>query len=135
MTIPCAAALNRGLCYTQGMAGFDTIIVGAGSAGCVLAARLGEDAGRRILVLEAGGGDDHWFIHLPLGVGRGWNNPRWNWNYTVEPEPNVDHRKIFHPRGKVVGGSSSINIMAYVRCHRLDYDRLPQLGLQGWSYA
>ena len=117
------------------MAGFDTIIVGAGSAGCVLAARLGEDEGRRILVLEAGGDDDHWFIHLPLGVGRVWNNPRWNWNYTGEPEPNVDNRKIFHPRGKVVGGSSSINIMAYVRCHRLDYDRLPQLGLQGWSYA
>jgi choline dehydrogenase/4-pyridoxate dehydrogenase len=117
------------------MAGYDTIIVGAGSAGCVLAARLGEDQGRRILVLEAGGEDDHFFIHMPLGVGKVWSNPRWNWNYTGEPEPHVDNRRIFHPRGKVVGGSSSINIMAYVRCHRLDYDRLPQLGLQGWSYA
>jgi 4-pyridoxate dehydrogenase len=117
------------------MASHDTIIVGAGSAGCVLAARLGEDAQRRILVLEAGGDDDHWFIHLPLGVGKVWNNPRWNWNYTGEPEPDVDNRRIYHPRGKVVGGSSSINIMAYVRCHRLDYDRLPQLGLKGWSYA
>ena len=114
---------------------YDDIIVGAGSAGCVLAARLGEDAARRILVLEAGGEDNHWFIHLPLGVGKTWNNPRWNWNYTGEPEPHVDNRRIFHPRGKVVGGSSSINIMAYVRCHRLDYDRLPQLGLKGWSYA
>jgi 4-pyridoxate dehydrogenase len=117
------------------MESYDTIIVGAGSAGCVLAARLGEDAARRILVLEAGGEDDNWFIHLPLGVGKVWNNPRWNWNYTGEPEPHADNRRIDHPRGKVVGGSSSINIMAYVRCHRLDYDRLPQLGLKGWSYA
>jgi choline dehydrogenase-like flavoprotein len=117
------------------MESYDTVIVGAGSAGCVLAARLGEESGRRILVLEAGGDDDHWFIHLPLGVGKVWNNPRWNWNYNGEPEPHADNRRIFHPRGKVVGGSSSINIMAYVRCHRLDYDRLPQLGLKGWSYA
>ena len=117
------------------MESYDTIIVGAGSAGCVLAARLGEDAARRILVVEAGGEDDNWFIHLPLGVGKVWNNPRWNWNYTGEPEPQADNRRIYHPRGKVVGGSLSINIMAYVRCHRLDYDRLPQLGLKGWSYA
>ena len=117
------------------MAQYDTIIVGAGSAGCVLAGRLGEESDRRILVLEAGGADDHFFIHLPLGVGKVWSNPRWNWNYNGEPEPHVDNRRIYHPRGKVVGGSSSINIMAYVRCHRLDYDRLPQLGLPGWSYA
>ena len=116
-------------------AGYDTIIVGAGSAGCVLAARLGEDRARRILVLEAGGADDHWLIHVPLGVGKVWNNPRWNWDYTGEPEPHVDERRIYHPRGKVLGGSSSINIMAYVRCHRHDYDRLPQSGLSGWSYA
>ena len=117
------------------MESWDTIIVGAGSAGCVLAARLGEDPQRRILLLEAGGDDDHWLIHLPLGVGKVWNNPRWNWDYTGEAEPHVDNRRIYHPRGKVVGGSSSINIMAYVRCHRFDYDRLPQLGLKGWSYA
>jgi choline dehydrogenase/4-pyridoxate dehydrogenase len=117
------------------MAGYDTIIVGAGSAGCVLAARLGEESGRRILVLEAGGEDKHWLIHLPLGVGKVWNDPRWNWSFVSEPEPHLDNRRIEHPRGKVVGGSSSINIMAYVRCHRLDYDRLPQMGLKGWSYA
>jgi choline dehydrogenase-like flavoprotein len=101
----------------------------------VLAHRLGEDAGRRILLLEAGGADDHPFIRIPLAVGKVWSNPRWNWNYTGEPEPHVDNRQIFHPRGKVLGGSSSINIMAYVRCHRNDFDRLPQLGLKGWSYA
>ena len=130
----CGAASVR---YMTGMAGagYDTIIIGAGSAGCVLAARLGEDGARRILVLEAGGADDHWLIHIPLGVGKVWNNPRWNWDYTGEPEPHVDQRRIYHPRGKVLGGSSSINIMAYVRCHRLDYDRLPQSGLRGWSYA
>ncbi|MGH7091869.1 MAG: GMC family oxidoreductase [Stellaceae bacterium] len=117
------------------MADYDTIIVGAGSAGCVLAARLGEDRTRRILVLEAGGEDNHWLIQLPLGVGKAWNYPRWNWSYWSEPEPHVDRRRIDLPRGKVVGGSSSINIMAYVRCHRLDYDRWPQRGLKGWSYA
>ncbi len=115
--------------------GYDTIIVGAGSAGCVLAARLSEDAGRRVLVLEAGGEDKNPLIHIPLGVGKIWSNPRYNWNYQGEPEPNVDNRSIFHPRGKVVGGSSSINIMAYVRCNPNDFDRLPQLGLAGWSYA
>jgi 4-pyridoxate dehydrogenase len=118
-----------------GMAQYDTIIVGAGSAGCVLAARLGEEAARRILVLEAGGEDNHFLIHIPLGVGKVWNNPRWNWDYMGEPEPHAEGRRIFHPRGKVLGGSSSINIMAYVRCHRLDYDKLPQSGLRGWSYA
>ena len=126
---------GRGAENNEIMANYDTIIVGAGSAGCVLAARLGEDSAHRILVLEAGGEDKHWLIHLPLGVGKVWNNPRWNWNYQSEPEPHLDNRRIEHPRGKVVGGSSSINIMAYVRCHRIDYDRLPQMGLKGWSFA
>ena len=117
------------------MKSYDTIIIGAGSAGCVLAARLGEDPARRILLLEAGGEDKHWLLHLSLGVGKVWNDPRWNWSFRSEPEPNLDNRRIDHPRGKVVGGSSSINIMAYVRCHRLDYDRLPQMGLKGWSFA
>ncbi|MDB5405580.1 MAG: FAD-binding protein [Rhodospirillales bacterium] len=113
----------------------DTIIVGAGSAGCVLAARLGEDALRRILVLEAGGQDKDWLLHLPIGFGKVWRAERYNWSYVSEPEPQLDGRRIFHPRGRVVGGSSSINVMAYVRCHRNDYDRWPQLGMKGWSFA
>jgi choline dehydrogenase-like flavoprotein len=116
-------------------AGFDTIIIGAGSAGCVLANRLGEDASKSILVLEAGGLDNHWLLRLPIGVAKVWNAPRFNWSYQSEPEPFADHRSIFHPRGKVVGGSSSINMMAYVRGNRRDFDRWRQKGLDGWSYA
>ncbi|MBM3488649.1 MAG: choline dehydrogenase [Alphaproteobacteria bacterium] len=114
---------------------YDYIIVGAGSAGCVLAMRLGEDRDVRILVLEAGGSDNHPLIRVPLGVGKAWSAPQFNWNYHSEPEPNIDNRIVFHPRGKLIGGSSSINVMAYVRGHRIDFDRLPQLGLPGWSYA
>ncbi len=114
---------------------YDTIIVGAGSAGCVLANRLGEDSSRRILVLEAGGSDRHWLIRIPIGVAKVWNAERFNWSYQSAPEPHVDNRSIYHPRGKVVGGSSSINMMAYVRGHRRDFDRWRQLGLEGWSYA
>ena len=114
---------------------FDTIIIGAGSAGSVLAGRLGEDASNRILVLEAGGLDNHWMIRLPIGVAKVWNEPRFNWSYESEPEPFVDNRRIYHPRGKVVGGSSSINVMAYVRGNHRDFDRWRQKGLDGWSYA
>ena len=116
-------------------ADFDTIIIGAGSAGCVLANRLGEDASKSILVLEAGGHDRHWLLRLPIGVAKVWNAPRFNWAYQSEPEPFVDNRSIYHPRGKVVGGSSSINMMAYVRGNRRDFDRWRQKGLDGWSYA
>ncbi len=114
---------------------FDYIIIGAGSAGCVLAGRLGEDPDTRILVLEAGGQDNSWLISVPLGAGKIWNGDEFNWSYNSEPEPNADNRSIFHPRGKVIGGSSSINVMAYVRGHRRDYDRWRQMGLDGWSYA
>lgn len=114
---------------------YDTIIIGAGSAGCVLANRLGEDAAKSILVLEAGGSDRHWVIRVPIGVAKVWNAERFNWAYQSEPEPHVDNRSIYHPRGKIVGGSSSINMMAYVRGHRRDFDRWRQLGLAGWSYA
>ncbi len=113
---------------------YDYVIVGAGSAGCVLAARLSAD-GARVLVLEAGGRDRNWLIHMPIGVGKVWHDPRFNWSYMSEPETNLGGRQIFHPRGKVVGGSSSINMMAYVRGNRGDYDRWRQMGLDGWSYA
>jgi choline dehydrogenase-like flavoprotein len=114
---------------------YDTIIVGAGSAGCVLAGRLSADGTRRVLVLEAGDRDRHWLLHVPIGVGKVWQDPRFNWSYMSEPEPNLGGRRIFHPRGKVVGGTSSINMMAYVRGNRGDYDRWRQKGLDGWSYA
>ncbi len=118
----------------EGSVKYDYVIVGAGSAGCVLANRLSA-SGASVLVLEAGGPDKSWLIHVPLGVGKVWHSPDFNWSYTSDPEPNLDGREIFHPRGKVLGGSSSINMMAYVRGHRGDFDRWRQKGLDGWSYA
>ena len=117
------------------MSTYHTIIVGAGSAGCVLAYRLGEDSSRRILVLEAGGADSHYLISVPLGVAKAWNAKQFNWSYRTESEAHAENRSINIPRGKVVGGSSSINMMAYVRGHRGDYDRWQRNGLAGWSYA
>jgi choline dehydrogenase len=115
--------------------GFDYVIVGAGSAGCVLAARLSEDADLRVLLLEAGPADRGWQIHMPSGMGRLLSSTRFNWAYTSEPEPYLDNRRLSHPRGRVLGGSSSINGMMYVRGHARDYDRWAQAGCRGWSYA
>lgn len=100
----------------------------------MLANRLSAD-GASILLLEAGKMDRNWLIHVPLGVGKIWQSPAYNWKYNSEPEPGLDNRSLWHPRGRVVGGSSSINMMAYVRGHRADYDRWRQKGLEGWSYA
>ena len=108
--------------------------MGAGSAGCVLANRLSEDPANRVLVLEAGNRDKSFMIHMPLGVGKVYQDPKFNWSYVSEPEPHVDGRRIPHPRGKVLGGSSSINMMAYVRGNHADFDRWRQKGLGGWSY-
>jgi choline dehydrogenase/4-pyridoxate dehydrogenase len=112
---------------------YDFIIVGAGSAGCTLANRLSEDA--RVLVLEAGGWDRDPWIHIPLAWGRMMARRSHDWHYSTDPEPGMNGRQIEIPRGKVIGGSSSINAMAYVRGHRGDYDRWAANGLTQWSYA
>jgi choline dehydrogenase len=113
---------------------FDFIIVGAGSAGCVLANRLSESGHYKVLLLEAGGRDSSPWIHIPLGYGKHFTNPDVNWLYTSEPDPATGDRNIAQPRGKVLGGSSSINGLVYMRGQREDYDHWRQLGNRGWSF-
>jgi choline dehydrogenase len=112
----------------------DFIVIGAGSAGCTIAARLSEDPATRVLLLEAGGEDTNRWIHIPLGFGKTFADPSVNWCYETEPDAGANGRKVYWPRGKVLGGSSSINGMVYIRGQAEDFDHWRQLGNTGWSF-
>jgi choline dehydrogenase len=116
------------------MTEYDYIVVGAGSAGCVLANRLTAGGEHRVLLLEAGGGDRSPWIQVPIGYGRTFNDPRFNWMYQAQPDPALDNRSAHWPRGKVLGGSSSINAMVYVRGQPADFDDWRAAGNPGWSW-
>lgn len=113
----------------------DYVVVGAGSAGCVLAARLSESGRHKVVLLEAGSRDSSPWIHIPLGYGKLFNDPKVNWLYATEPQPGLDGRVIKQPRGKVLGGSSSINGLVYIRGQHEDFDGWRQQGCTGWSFA
>ncbi len=114
---------------------YDYVIVGGGSAGCVLANRLSALPEVSVLLLEAGGRDSSPFIHMPAGIAKLVGNSRIDWRYYTEPEPELQGRRLYWPRGRVLGGSSSINAMCYTRGHRLDYEAWAALGNEGWAYA
>ena len=114
---------------------FDYIIVGAGSAGGVLANRLSANSDNRVLLLEAGRPGNSWTIRMPSAIPINFYRAKYNWRYRTEPQTHLDNRRIYVPRGKVLGGSSAINGMMYVRGHALDYDRWVAEGAEGWSYA
>ena len=114
---------------------FDYVIVGAGSAGCVLANRLTASGRHRVLLLEAGGHDRHMWIHIPLGFAKLFDNAKVNWLYKTEPEPELNNRQVIQPRGKVLGGSSSINGLLYIRGQHEDFDHWRQLGNTGWAFT
>ncbi len=113
---------------------YDYIIVGGGTAGCVLAARLSAQSDRSVLLLEAGGPDDHFLLRMPLGFLRALFRPEFSWGYFSDPEPHLDGRRLWLPRGKVLGGSGSINGMFYMRGHSSDFDAWRKGGCEGWGY-
>ena len=113
---------------------FDYIVTGAGSAGCAVAARLSESGRYRVLLLEAGGKDRNRWIHIPMGFSQLYANPRVNWMYESEPEAQLGGRRLYQPRGKVLGGTSSINGMVYMRGNAADYDEWRQRGCTGWDW-
>ena len=116
------------------MTNFDYIIVGGGSAGCVLAARLSESGAHKVLLLEAGGNDRRLWVQVPIGFGKSFNNPQVNWMYSSEPEASLDHRRGYWPRGKILGGSSSINAMVHIRGQVADFDGWQAQGNLGWGW-
>ena len=118
----------------QGSHTSDVLIIGAGSAGCVLANRLSADPQRRVTVLEAGGRDYHPMLRMPSAFYMPVRHPRFNWGYTSAPEQHLNHRRLLCPRGRVLGGSSSINGMVYVRGNPGDFERWQQMGARGWGY-
>src|ERR1700720_3423006 len=113
---------------------FDFIVTGAGSAGCAVAGRLSESGRWRVLLLEAGGRDSNPWIHIPLGYTKTFTNPRVNWMFESEPEKELNNRTLYQPRGKVLGGTSSINGMVYMRGTPADYDNWRQRGCEGWDW-
>ncbi len=113
---------------------FDFIIVGSGSAGCVVAERLSANGRFSVLVIEAGGTDQRFFVQMPLGYGKTFYDPAVNWNYRTEPDPGLAGNADHWPRGKLLGGSSSINAMVWIRGHPADYDGWRDQGNPGWGY-
>ncbi len=114
---------------------YDYIVIGAGSAGCVLANRLSEDPAVKVLVLEYGGSDKSIFIQMPTALSIPMNGTKYNWKYMTLPEPGLNGRQVHCPRGKVLGGSSSINGLVYMRGHARDFDEWEEMGARGWRYA
>src|ERR1700694_2577308 len=113
---------------------FDYIVVGAGTAGCIVANRLSADPAKRVLLLEAGGRDNWIWFHIPVGYLFAIGNPRADWCFRTEPEEGLNGRSLAYPRGKVIGGSSAINAMIYMRGQAADYAHWRQLGLAGWGF-
>jgi len=113
---------------------YDFIVIGAGSAGCVLANRLSKDSSNKVLLIEAGGTDRRFYVQMPIGYGKTYYQKEVNWMYMAEPSPGANNRSSYWPRGKLLGGSSSINAMVYVRGNPQDFDDWQMAGNPGWSY-